>query len=399
MGANYYKILGIDKSASDDEIKKAYKKMALRWHPDRNQGSEEANQKFKQISEAFEVLSDPQKRTVYDQFGEEGLKSGGGPPPGAGGGFPGGGVPGGGGFSSGGFPGGTTFTFTSGPGGAGRSSFTASDPRKVFEYVISSRVEEIFGAGGPFGGMPGMRSGGGRSTMFTSMNDDDDDMGGFGSYSSFGGMPGGMGGMPGGMGGMSGMRGRPTGTSSFQPSEITRPLKISLNDLYTGTTKRLKVGRKLQDGHTEDKVLEIQVYPGWKSGTKIRFPKAGNEQPGAEAQDLVFVVEEKPHDVFKREGNDLVAIMKIPLVEALCGAPGNQRLTKVLELLDGRRLQVPAPLGIVKPGLETRIPGEGMPIRKEGSIKSKGDLIIKWEVEFPDRLTQSQKEALRKILS
>jgi DnaJ family protein B protein 4 len=392
MGQDYYKVLGIDRSASEDDVKKAYKKMALRWHPDRNQGSEEANKRFKEISEAFEVLSDPQKRTVYDQFGEEGLKGGGGPPPGAGGGFPGGGGAGFSGFSSG-SPSGSTFTFTSGgPGGGfGRSSgFTASDPQKIFEH--------IFGMGG-FGG---------KSNMFNMSNDDD----GFGSFSNFGGMPGGMSGIHSMGGGMP--RGRQSSTQSFrsssgtrnpspskreQPNEITRPLKVTLNDLYTGTTKRLKVGRRLLDGGTEDKVLEIQIYPGWKSGTKVRFPRAGNEQPGGEAQDLVFVVEEKPHDVFKREGNDLIATLNVTLAEALCGAPGNQRLMKVLELLDGRRLQVPAPPGIVKPGSDTRIPGEGMPIRKEGSAKSKGDLVVKWNVEFPERLTQAQKDAIRKVLS
>ncbi|PSS36760.1 hypothetical protein PHLCEN_2v1391 [Hermanssonia centrifuga] len=120
MGTDYYKLLGIGKSASEDEIKKAYKKAA-----------KEASKKFKEISEAFEVLSDKQKRTIYDQFGEEGLKGGGGPPPGAGGagGFPG--------FGGSGFPSGgsTSFSFTSGgPGGFGRSGgFSPTDPNKIFE--------------------------------------------------------------------------------------------------------------------------------------------------------------------------------------------------------------------------------------------------------------------------
>jgi hypothetical protein len=144
MGTDYYKLLGVSKDASEDELKKAYKKMALKWHPDRNQGSEEASKKFKEISEAFEVLSDKQKRTIYDQFGEEGLKGGGGPPPGAGAGgnpfasFGGGGFPGGGG---------STFTFTSGPGGGfggGGGGFNPSDPMKIFEcvtpYFVSTRT-------------------------------------------------------------------------------------------------------------------------------------------------------------------------------------------------------------------------------------------------------------------
>lgn len=246
--------------------------------------------------------------------------------------------------------------------------------------------------------------------------DQDDPMGGLGGF-PFGGMASGMGGMPGGMpGGMGGMpRGRGStggfrsatgGTprnespsnSKKETSEIVRQLKLSLNELYSGTTKRLKVGRRLLDGTTEDKVVEIHVLPGWKSGTKVRFPKAGNELSNGDAQDLVFVVEEKPHDVMKREGNDLIATLKISLVEALTGAPGNNRVARVLELLDGRRLQVPAPIGIVKPGAETRIPGEGMPIRK-GGVKTKGDLIVKWDVEFPEKLTPAQKEGIRKVLS
>ena len=185
-----------------------------------------------------------------------------------------------------------------------------------------------------------------------------------------------------------------------QPSEITRPLKVSLEDLYSGTVKHLKVGRRLLDGTTEDKVLEIRVHAGWKSGTKIRFPQSGNEQPDSQTQDLVFVVEEKPHETFKREGNDLTCNIGLSLVESLTGPPvGVQKFTKTVNMLDGRKLQVPVPLGIVKPGQETTIPEEGMPIRKEGSVKNKGDLIVKWEVVFPDRLTPAQKENIRKVLA
>ncbi|KAI0360189.1 DnaJ-domain-containing protein [Trametes cingulata] len=377
MGTDYYKLLGVSRDASEDDIKKAYKKMALKWHPDRNAGSEEASKKFKEISEAFEVLSDKQKRAIYDQFGEEGLKGGGVPPQGAGG-------PGGGFSGFGGFPGAQTFTFTTGPGGSfssgGRGGFSPTDPNKIFE--------QIFGMGG-LGGMGGMGGfGGGRSRMGSmfSHDDDDDDM--TGSFFSSG--------MPGGMprGGRSTPR-RPQSPAPSQPSEITRPLKVSLEDLYSGATKHLKVGRRLLNGGTEEKVLEIQISPGWKSGTKIRFPRAGNEQPNGEAQDLVFVVEEKPHERFVREGNDLITHVKIPLVDALTGSGGKH----VVEHLDGRKIQVPVPFGIVKPGQETTLPGEGMPIRKEGSVKKKGDLIVKWDVVFPDRLTPAQKEGIRKVLA
>lgn len=243
--------------------------------------------------------------------------------------------------------------------------------------------------------------------------DEDDDMGGGGSYSGFNGYSGfGAGGMPGGAGrssrgGGSNPFGRGAGGAPKsapkpeKPAEITKPLKLTLAELYAGTTKHLKIGRRLLNGTTEDKVLEIQVLPGWKAGTKVRFPKAGNEAPGGEAQDLVFVVEEKPDPTGKwsRDGNDLVVRVDLPLVEALCGSPDGGKLTKSVELLDGRRLQVPVPLGIVKPEQTTIIGGEGMPVRKEGKVAKKGDLIVKWNVVFPTQLGPGQKEELRKILS
>ncbi|KXN81285.1 hypothetical protein AN958_05333 [Leucoagaricus sp. SymC.cos] len=387
MGKDYYKLLGIDKSAGEDDIRKAYKKMALKWHPDRNKNSEEATKKFKEISEAFEVLSDKQKRTIYDQFGEEGLKGGGGPPPGASTGS----SPGGAGF--GGFPGGTTFTFTSGgPGGgfSGGRGFQPTDPQKVFE--------QMFGGSNFF-------SGGGLGNMFGGAGhpafDEDDDMSGNFHFSS--------GGMPGGMPGRGTSRSRPgfggAGTrrhpaeKSEKPSEIVRPLKLSLEDLYSGTVKHLKIGRRLMDGTFEDKVLEINVLPGWKDGTKIRFPNAGNETPPhGDAQDLVFVVEAKPHERFERDNNDLVCHIKIPLAEALAGPATPAAAKKNVQLLDDRRIQVPLPVGIVKPGQQTVVAGEGMPIRKEG-LKKKGDLVILWDVVFPTSLSTQQKDVIRKALS
>lgn len=409
MGVDYYKVLGVSRDAGEDEIKKAYKKMALKWHPDRNGGSEEASKKFKEISEAFEVLSDKDKRTIYDQVGEEGLKSGGAA---SGAGFPG--FAGGSGFSSSsGFPGGSTYTFTSSPGGGmPGGGFAPTDPQKIFEHIFSQ-----------FGGMGGMNGSSGMGGMGGSPG-----FGGMGS-SGFGGMgSSGFGGMGGGRSGTSGMGrspnifddddigggggsffGMPGGmpserqpprhqssasTSTSAPSETTRPLKLSLEELYLGTTKHLKVGRRLLGGTTEEKVLEIQVLPGWKSGTKIRFPRAGNEQPNGEAQDLVFVMEEKPHDIFTREGDDLICRLKIPLVDALTGVDGK----RTVATLDGRKLQVPLPGGVVKPNQETRIPNEGMPIRKQGSLKKKGDMIVRWDVVFPDRLTPTQKEGVKKLL-
>jgi DnaJ-class molecular chaperone len=139
----------------------------------------------------------------------------------------------------------------------------------------------------------------------------------------------------------------------------------------------------------------VHCQPGWKAGTKIRFPKAGNELPSGEAQDVVFVLEEKPHPQFKREDNDLVTTLQIPLVDALTGSGG----ARILDTLDGRKIRVSPPAGVVKPGAETRIVGEGMPIRKAGAAKNRGNLVIKWDVVFPDQLTPSQKEGVKKVLT
>ncbi|KAI8137203.1 DnaJ domain-containing protein, partial [Fennellomyces sp. T-0311] len=284
MGKDYYAILGVSKDADEDTIKKAYRKQALKWHPDRNKDKpEEAKQKFQEVGEAFEVLSDKQKRTIYDQYGEEGLK--GGPPPPSGGGA--GGFPGGAGF--GGFPGagggGRTYTFNMGGGGPGGGfkPFHPSDADDIFKHFFAS-----MGGGGGMGGMGGMGGG---------MHDDDDMMGG--------GMPGGFsfggGGMP---------RGQRRAAQPQKPPAIKRPLPISLEDLYKGCTKRLKVTRKIRDGATgrpmnTDKILTINVKPGWKAGTKIRFPGEGDELENGQTQDIEFIVEEKPHPTFKREGDNL----------------------------------------------------------------------------------------------
>ncbi|KAJ1911496.1 Molecular chaperone (DnaJ super) [Mycoemilia scoparia] len=352
MGKDYYSILGVGKNATDDELKKAYKKAALKWHPDRNKGDkkDEAEKKFKDLSEAYEVLSDKNKRTIYDQYGEDGLK--GGIPGGGGGGA--GGMPFG--FSNAG-PGGSTFTFQS-FGGGGGGGFTPSNPEDIFSQLF-----------GNLGGMGGH----GMSAM------DIDD--GFNGGASIFGARG---------GGHPGMR---RSTRPSPPRELVRPLALSLEDLYKGCSKKLKVTRKTRSPNGQvvqsEKILTVDIKPGWKAGTRIKYAGEGDDL-GNGAQDIVFVVEEKSHPVFKREGNNLRMNVTLTLAEALCG------FEKKIKTLSGKELKVSSEK-VVKPDSESVIPREGMPISKQpGSF---GNLIVVYRVDFPNSLTKAQSDTIRKALT
>lgn len=348
MGKDYYQILGVDHSAGEDELKKAYRKLAMKYHPDKNPtNKEEAEKKFKLVAEAFEVLSDPKKREIYDKFGEEGLKGGvpepgeaGGAAGGEGGGFPGG-FPGMGGFGGGsggsGGRGGQTFSF----------KFTPRDANDIFA--------QFFGASSPFGG------GGGFHQHF------------FGDDSPFS---------------------SPSHSPNSSPPRGHKPPPVeykyycTLEELYSGATKKFAVERKLPGNRTEKKQFEVKVLPGWKRGTKVTYPDdggviAGFPDPSATA-DLVFVLDEKPHPVFTREGNDLRMKHTVSLNDALLGTRVN------ITTLDGRALPLDVP-AVVQPGKKLRIKGEGMPVRKGG----KGDLYVEFHVRMPTALTPQQQELVK----
>ncbi|MBW0540093.1 hypothetical protein O181_079808 [Austropuccinia psidii MF-1] len=388
MGKDYYSILGVPRSADDAEIKAAYKKAALRHHPDRNvQDPEAAGKKFKEISEAFQVLSDKNQKSIYDQFGEEGLKGGGPPPPGAGG-------PG----MSSGFPGGTFHFSTSGGGPGSRSAFTPMEANDLFAKVFG------MGASGTSSGMgsgaydsffsnmsTGARSSTGRRTNmnpFGSMDLDDD---------MIGGMPGGFG------SGSSKANGHSAANIDKAPEDTIKPLNVSLEELYQGVVKRLKITRKLKDGSLAEKNCEVNVRPGWKAGTKIKFPGMGNEDRSGRAGAIVFEVAEKPHPRFVREGDDLVCTESISLVEALAGVSSTSLHRRNVQHLDGRRIEfkIPFPTSAggkpIGPGQEIVVQGEGMPITRKGAGKTKGDLKIRIKVIFPTRVTPAQVDGVKRL--
>lgn len=347
MGVDYYKILQVDKKATDDDLKKAYRKLAMKWHPDKNPKNKKAAEaKFKEISEAYEVLSDPQKRAVYDQYGEEGLK-GQVPPPGTGGatGFPG-------------FPGGASFFQT----GDGSTTSFRFNPRSADDIFA-----EVFGSSSPFGGMGGNQFFGER--MFSNSASQAHMFG-----SAFG-------------------DNRPTSQAPRKAAPIENNLRCSLEELYKGHTKKMKISRDIADasGKTRpvEEILTIDIKPGWKKGTKITFPEKGNEQQNSIPADLVFVIDEKPHGTFTREGNDLIITKKISLAEALTGC------SVQITTLDGRNLTIPIN-NVIHPTYEEVVQNEGMPIPKEPS--KRGNLRIKFNIKFPARLTAEQKSSVKRLL-
>jgi DnaJ homolog subfamily B member 4 len=313
----------------------------MKWHPDKNPDKKEvAERKFKEISEAYDVLSDPEKRAIYDQYGEEGFKMGAGAG-GAGNGF-GGGMP-----------------------GAGFHHRSAED---IFA--------EIFGRGG-FGGPNFMDFMGGGG------------FGGPGGPPHFGG-----GGFQGANGHHHHHHGGHHQRRLKKDGAIEMKLGCSLEELYLGTQRRMKISRKKYDQATGatrlvPELLTIDVKPGWKKGTKITFQEKGDERPGHIPADIVFVVDEKPHTTFKRDGNDLVYVVRLPLRDALCGT------TVELQSLDGRVLRIPVQ-DVADPQREKVVAGEGMPITKAPGTR--GNLRIKFEVLYPQRLSDEQKAALRDIL-
>lgn len=198
--------------------------------------------------------------------------------------------------------------------------------------------------------------------------------------------------MPGGMGGMGGGFGRP---APMEPQKIEVPLNLTLEELYTGCTKRRKVTRNIVDAASGkvlpvEETLEIPVKAGWKDGTRVTFAGKGDELPGHPAQDIVFVVRQKPHHTFKREGDDLVMQQRVHLGKALGGG------TIDVPSLDGRILRVPLK-EVVRPGYERVVTGEGMPSSKTGG---KGNLRIRFDIAFPRKqLSEAERQQLIALLS
>ena len=154
-----------------------------------------------------------------------------------------------------------------------------------------------------------------------------------------------------------------------------------------------------EDGtvRSEDKVLKITMKPGWKSGTRITFAKEGDQTPGKIPADIAFIIRDKPHPLFSRDGANLKFTYKLPLRDALCGTVVQVPTLGTTPGVAGPKVGVDCTGQVIKPGTSKRLQGYGLPFPKDPARK--GDIVVQFEILFPDRLSQSSRDIIYDVLS
>ena len=345
---DYYEVLGLQKGASENDIKRAYKRLASKHHPDKNQGSKEAEEKFKEINEAYEVLGDDQKRAAYDQYGHAAFEQGGGA-----GGF-------GGGFGGADF--GDMFgdifgdIFGGGGGGRGRQRVVrGEDLRYDLEITLEEAVKGIT-----------------KDIQINTLVHCDS---------------------CGGSGAEKGSKvetcphchgsGRIRRQQGFFVSESICPT-------CHGSGK--KIEKPCRSCHGEGRVhkkenLSVKIPAGVDTGNQLRLAgKGAAGENGAPAGDLYVVIHVREHNIFERDGNNLYCEVPISFATAALGGEIE------VPTLDGRvKLKIPAE---TQTGKLFRMRGKGVASTRSGYA---GDLICRIVVETPVNLTSEQKELLQKL--
>jgi DnaJ family protein A protein 1 len=343
----FYELLGVDPAASDSELKKAYRKLALKYHPDKNPDPAAADT-FKQIGQAYETLADAEKRKLYDQYGEEGLKEGGG-----------------GGFHN---PMDIFDMFFG--GGRRRNEGPARGKDVVHQLEVS--LDELYN--------------GTTRKLSLQKNVLCSECEGKGATKE------------GAVQRCSTCKGTGVYVMIHQlgPGMVQQIQRPCSDCAQSGQVIDPKFRCSNCNGKKrvrEKKILEIHIDKGMRDGQKISFMGEGDQEPNLEAGDVIIVLDEKAHKVFKRRHTDLVYTMDISLTEALCG------FKKPIKTLDDRRILITSfPGEVIKDGAFRAVLGEGMPIHKDP--QSKGKLIIKFNVTFPppNFATPEKIKSIRKIL-
>ncbi len=350
---DYYEVLGVSREATPDEIKKAYRKLAFKYHPDRNQDSPEAGEKFKEAAEAYEVLSDTERRAQYDRFGHAGAQQAG--------------------FGQGGFQGGF------------------SDPRDLFSNLFGDMFGDIFGGGGGRGRATQRGPAKGNSLRIHLQLTLEEAGKGVqrtleirrhelcsschGSRSASG-------------------QGPETCSTCGGMGEVAR--SQGFFSIRTPCPRCHGEGVIIKDpcqpcGGTglESKKVEISVDvpAGVDTGHRLRVPGEGDAAPGGGPRgDLFCDIEILPHPHFQRRGDDLFATLELSFPEVALGA------TREVPGLDGR-VEVKIPAG-TQSGQVLSLKGQGMPRLRGGR---RGNLYIEIKVVTPKKLTSEQKELLEKL--
>lgn len=343
---DYYELLEVDRGADDAAIKSSYRKLAMRWHPDKNPGDAEAEARFKAISEAYECLKDPQKRAAYDRFGHAAFQNGG---MGGGAGGPGGG------FSDLGDIFETIFGSAFGGGGR-QQARRGADLRYDLEVSLEeafhgkqAQIEiEVAAACEPCDG-----SGAEPGTGTRRCN-------------------------------LCGGHGQVRAQQGFFMVERTCPTCHGRGEVIEKPCRKCGGEGRVDQPQT----LDVTIPPGVDTGTRIRLGGKGEAGPfGAPPGDLYIFVHVRRHAVFERDGTTLLTRVPITFTTAALGGE--------IELpgIDGERHTVPIPAGI-QSGKQLRRRGAGMPVLQG---RGRGDLVMEITVETPTKLSARQKELLREL--
>jgi molecular chaperone DnaJ len=348
--ADYYQVLGIERSSDGATLKTAYRKLAMKFHPDRNPGDNEAEIRFKEVSEAYECLKDPQKRAAYDRFGHAAFEGG----MGGGRGGPGGFGPDFGASMSDIFD----DLFGDFVGGArrGQTRFRGSDLR----YNLEITLEDAFGGKTVEVDVPSLTQ--------------------CETCSGSGAKPG------------TGMsmcktcsgRGKIRAAQGFFTIERTCPHCQGRGEVVEQPcTDCNGQGRKQQS-----RQLSVDIPKGIEDGTRIRLADEGEAGlKGGPPGDLYIFVSIKPHDIFQRDGADLYARVPIEMTIAALGGDFE------VPTLSGERAKVKVAHG-TQPGQRVRLKGKGMPVLRASQV---GDMYVQLDVEVPQNLTRRQKELLEEF--
>ncbi len=357
---DYYELLGVSKAASADELKKAYRKLAMKYHPDKNPGDKEAEKKFKEINEAYEVLKDPDKKAAYDRYGHAAFEQG---------------MGGGGGFNPGGF-------------GAGGFDFTGAG----FGSHFSDIIDEVFGGFGGGSQRSGQSSQRGNDIRYNLEITLEEAFRGITKNIRFhvpsACSPCKGSGSEGGSSATTCKTCQGRGKLRFQQGFFTVERTCSA---CGGAGSTIDKPCKTCSGSgrvRKEKNLEVKIPGGVDEGTRIRLSGEGEAGlRGGPHGDLYVFVHVKSHRFFKRDEHDIHCKVPIPMTKAALG--GEVEVPSI----DGSAVNIKIPSG-TQGGHQFRLKGKGMSILRS---QSRGDMYIEAVVETPMNLSKKQKELLEQF--